>query len=76
MWFEPIRLDSYPRAVGNFFTGPQRQRPWIVALTRLIGLRRAVRLGQDVVNAAGLQHFADAGPAFTPVPGPAGTRTT
>ena len=48
----------------------------MVALTRLIGLVLPWILVRMLLMPAGLEHVADAGPALTPVPGPAGTMMT
>ncbi len=71
-----IHYSVTPRSRATSSRVRNNNKPWMVAFTRLIGLV----LPWVLVKMFRMPHASKTsrtpGPAFTPVPGPAGTRTT
>ena len=55
-----VHYSSTPRSRANFLAGPKLQQAVDGRLDEIDRVRAAVRLGQDVADAAGLQHLANA----------------
>ena len=70
-----IRVAHSPQP-GHFLAGPQLQQAVDGGLDQVDRVGAAVHLGQDVGMPAASSTSRTPGPALTPVPGPAGTRTT
>src|SRR5262249_51293892 len=54
-------LEGHSSQAGHLFAGAEREQALDGRLDQVDGVGAAVRLGQDVVDAAGLEHVADAG---------------
>ena len=70
MYGAEIHYNSTPRSWATFFAGPQLQQPVNGGLDEVDRIGAAVRLGQDVVDAAADQHFAHAGARLDAGAGP------
>src|SRR5205807_4251225 len=72
----PVTHSATPRRRATSSRVRNWSSPWMVALTRLIGLVLPCTLVRMLVIPQAWSTSRTPGPAFTPVPGPAGTRIT